>query len=81
MFVFFQELATDHQDNLPKDETLKTPKIVKIPKKEKSLKKDKHTKSEKKKKEKKKRENPIRTGWEDIAEDKDMLKFSLYYIS
>ena len=62
---------------------------VKLPKKQKSVKKEKQgtkltkekpTKSEKKNKEKKKRENPIKVGWEDIANDKDMLKFSLYYI-
>ena len=49
-------------------------------KKEKQATKEKATKSEKKKKEKKKRENPIKVGWEDIANDKDLLKFSLYYI-
>ena len=48
----------------------------------KKSKKAKRARNEKKKSEKKKKsKNLIKMGWEDIANDRDLLKYSLYYIA
>ena len=48
----------------------------------KKTKKAKRAGNEKKKREKKKKsKNLIKMGWEDIANDRDLLKYSLYYIA